>query len=597
MSDKPLPYHLVVQNKLRGRMVDNTSIGSLAPFILSILTTVVVGVLSYRLTESALVALMSILVTSALLASLVYVPANGWGPGYWQIHLLNKSSRLERRQGVWWEAKPSDAAKPKRREKRMRRTIPIRIEVIEIDYEGKRYRIPLHHHIDKPYDQLYILAKGGAFASVDSFQKYRLNGELARIFDRTLSMTELRAGIGCLRVTAPLNQYATYLPYMVRNMNPIVARPEQFKLDDGLAKVVERLRSLANQLVPEMQAHYAAEDWGLLVVTIRRKEGWKKAALGKATNEQLYNLPVLQLGRSLEEDLRASTSLNLHDVHILTPEELFMLDRMSWDTTGIEDFYRQYAAIVTDYERKTAAEVAGVRQDHHTTQWVKGEQYDPDADQPDLNNNTVTNGKPDSLPERLVKEITITNQRQMFKELTETLSCWPETAIVSPSKDCIRMDNNWISVVRICSLPEQVTEDHYQSLHYISVEPGVRMRHYIGGESISGDTETLALMLKESAFTNLYDAIFEHAVVKHPGAKRQKEKLAVQSEIISANSIAQLFNEYWVVVAPSYALLKEQRNSLCADLKARQFKDVQVVDIMALQVDAFLTGALGAVRL
>ena len=128
------------------------------------------------------------------------------------------------------------------------------------------------------------------------------------------------------------------------------------------------------------------------------------------------------------------------------------------------------------------------------------------------------------------------------------------------------------------------------------VSKDVWIRAYSGGEAISGTRETFQLMAEQAVMSNMHDVFFRNSVVRHPGVRRRQQQLERQSEVVHAASIAQFSNEYYTIVASSRPALVDAREGLIADLHSRGF-EAETINLLALQLDAFLTGALGASRL
>ena len=545
MSDnETVPTQLILQNKLQGRSFDNWSPTDVVVAVISALVAIFTAAAANAWVGSTGALLIFLFVVLSLVPLLIR-SKKSYGRGYRMLGLIFSSmNRRLSKRGLWW--KGQDTEYPAKRRSRVGRVakrrppvIPVRTEIVDTtDMEGEGVRFALTHHLDQPLDHLYIKCTGGDFANLDAAAQNACVQELANIVNRTLSMSELKAGVAYLRVTAPTNDY-DHVKYLTANGNPVVFKPELFKLDPDTQAVSKWLSEYSNQLMPVAREFGGADEWNLIVITIKRHSEWRGVSKGKS-NEQLYNLPVLRLGRTLVRDLQKSSLLNFGDVHILKPEELFLLNRVSWDAFNLEDFYAKYSSIIT-------------RNQH--------------------------------------------DERAMYAALEAELSCWPEKSIVSPEDDCIRMDDSWISVIRVTGLPGQIRADQYLSLRSMApVSKDVWIRAYSGGEAISGTRETFQLMAEQAVMSNMHDVFFRNSVVRHPGVRRRQQQLERQSEVVHAASIAQFSNEYYTIVASSRPALVDAREGLIADLHSRGF-EAETINLLALQLDAFLTGALGASRL
>ncbi|MBW4078797.1 MAG: hypothetical protein HIU84_09910 [Acidobacteria bacterium] len=320
------------------------------------------------------------------------------------------------------------------------------------------------------------------------------------------------------------------------------------------------------QLIPAMQEKGAKDPWGLIVITIRRGGEWRGVNKGKLSDDELNNLPVLELGRNLVEDLQANELLGLSDVHILKPHELYLLTRISWDVFGIQPFNKLYHELLLQYAAQTVHDISNARVENDNNQ----------------------------LGEREIAEITVENDRLMFDELKARSSNWPRE-IVSVSKTCLRMDKNFISVIRVDEVPKAIHQHEY--LTQLRMRPlGQWTRRCYGGESVSGELETIAILGKQAQAQSWFGLIADKLSVAHPKMEAIQQELANKARLASHYTIAQLSSKYWAVVSSSERLNRKETKALKADLKARGFKS-RVVDEPALHIDAFLTAALGAARM
>lgn len=563
---EPLPYHVIYQNKLQGRSLDNWSARDIVVGVICMLLVTLALVWAWMSYSSLVGFALGFVVLMCVLPLVVRMNGgHSYGRGYRQISLIISSLyRRTAKEGVWWRAQQAENSKrtARRTRSRTRRPpcIPLRIEVIDTkDLDGNPFLLSLVHHLDKPYDQLYIKCTGGDFSNQDINGQNARVQQLADIVNRTLSMSELRVGVAYLRVTSPMNEYP-HLEYMLNNGNPGVFASEQFAMDDEQREFAEWLNRYNGQLMPTARAYGAADEWPLIVLTIRRRKEWRGIGKGKVNDENLYNLPVARLGRVLVRDLQQSTFLGFSDVHILKHHELVALMRASWDVFGIDSFNRAYSSILLRHRKSE-----GDERRKGTNGWQNHTvEYDEEALRHDLEAN---------------------------------LSWWPEEVIESPYDDCIRMDGNWLTVLRTTRLPEQVRADEYLSLQ--SILPAgndVWMRTYSGGEAISGERQTMQLMVEQAGLINVHDLFFARTLVKHPGFSRKKAALEQQTQAISASSIAQFSNEYRVLVGRDWPTLRDKRDEVIAYLHAHGF-GVETVGLLSLQLDAVLTGALGASRL
>lgn len=540
--------HVVIDNKLQKRNLEGWTRSDKIALILALLLEVLLGVYGWGGDpENIGVAVVYVMFASVPLKWLLSRSRNSFSRRYATVGHLIGGWRLMKRGG------------------HHHGPMPLHIAVINArDQDGIPYRIPLQHHLDRPCDQLLIRGRGGAFASLMGLDLYQRNQLLADVFDRSLSMTDLDAGIACLYVSTPVSD-ADFVLEMGMNGNPLLMAPENFVVEPGMQKFVDLQNEYLNQLPDAFRAKGARETWGLIVVTIHHGGGWKGIKKDKLDNDELDNLAVLELGRSLVDGLKASELLGLSDVQILKPTQHYRLVRASWDVFGIGPFNDVFDELDLKYKAKTIRELAEIQ-----------------------------NASEEALTALQVAEVEVNNDRLMLKELQAVVNIWPEE-IVSVSDQCLRMDNNYITVIRIDETPKEISEDEYLSqLRLIPL--GEWARRCYGGEAISGDGVSTAILVQQVQTTSWLDTITDNLSFKIPKLEAFKQELRDKSQTASRYSIAQLSSKYWALVAPSEQLSKARTKKFIATLRARGFKS-RVVKRPVLHVDAFLTAALGAARM
>jgi hypothetical protein len=536
----------VPQNKLRGKSFSNWSRRDIRVVLNILLIIIAAGVWLHALGQDAGAALAIAVLIVGLTPLLIRLP-HGYGRLYDEVA---SGFRGEIRQlllkGVWWQADDTDSRFI--RWLRYRRTrhgvIPLKLGVIQAKMNGRVQQIALLRELDEPYDHLFIAASGGKFSSLDPNAQQRATDELARITNRVVVQADLKLGISYLRMTGPYDPTKT-LQYLQKNTNPVVAHPEQFELDEDTRAWATWLNENGNQLRPAAKRFGAADSWYLIVITIKRTREWRSASKGKLSDEELYELPIIELGRALEESLGTSSMLGLQDVHCVGLAELSCIVRCSWDVVGIEQYYHDRA---TGKIPTTDEEIDRIRQEHGD-----------DA-------------------------------------VDAALQTWPSRIIETPGKGrCIRFDDNYIAVARTVELPERTRADQFMSLHY-KARIGVWSRMAMVGQSVSGRAETRNLIIGESALLNMQTAFFSNRVVQNPRWRRKQQLLQQQSNQISAHTVAQQFNTLHTVVANS------EREALrqLRELRAAIADNGHVADIVTppdRQLAAAITGCLGINRL
>jgi hypothetical protein len=423
-------------------------------------------------------------------------------------------------------------------------TIPLQLGRVQATIEGKLERFSLIHQLDRPYDHIYLAARGGAFADIDIARNHRAVGELARLTNQVITQTSLRVGISYLRIKGPFDP-TKIAQYLRTNMNPFIANPDRFELDPELRDFTEWMRENSKQLRPMARAFGGAESWYVIVITIKRTGAWRTARKGKLDDQQLYELPIVELGRAMVDTLQHSPLLELTDIRCLSLAELSSMVRCSIDVTDIQDYYQKRAAGEIP---KTDEEI-----DELLAQY--GEEYVNDA-----------------------------------------LQVWPTECIEVSGKDnYLKLDGNYITTLRVTQLPQQARADQFLALHYM-LEPGQWSRQAMVGESASGNAETQQLIINQSAQISLNAAFKNKRLITSPKFRRRQQELSQQVDQISANSVSQHFNMLITVIAPDLASMKRNRQKVISKCAANNFK-VETIEGAGFQLDAGISGMLGINRL
>lgn len=424
------------------------------------------------------------------------------------------------------------------------KAIPLKLGYAAATVNGKSYRFSLVHQTNRPLDHLLILADGGAFSSYDADQQFRATDELAAVINQIIAQSELKCGVSYDRITGPADPTES-MSYFSKSMDPTVAQPEKFQLDKEARDFIDWLRQNAAQLGPVAKSFGISKSWGVIVITIRRKRHWKAARKGKLTDQELYDLPLIELGRDLIESLEASNLLKLKNVHNPGLAELGCLVRCTWDVVGIEEYFEMRAAhrIPT-----TDEEIDAIR-----------EKYGDD-------------------------------------KVDEALQCWPQRIVrVSDDGTMLQLDDNWIQTIRVTEMPKKVRADQFLSLQYLAGK-GVWTRNAMVGEAVSGSIETTSSIYNASVLINVQQFVAGNRVVQNPKWARRRRDLEKQTEQVSQNSVAQHFNMLRGIISGSERTTGQQSRKLRAGMQAKNFK-TEVIDTEAEQVDAAISALFAFNRL
>jgi hypothetical protein len=422
--------------------------------------------------------------------------------------------------------------------------IPLQLGRVQAMIDGKLERFSLIHQLDRPYDHIYLAARGGAFADLDINRNHRAVNELARLTNQIITQTSLKVGISYLRIKGPFDATKT-AQYLRSNMNPFIANPQAFSLDPDMEAFTDWMRENSNQLRPVARSFGAAESWYVIVITIKRTHAWNTARKGKLDDQQLYDLPIVELGRAMVETLQQSSLLELADIRCLSLAELSSMVRCSLDVADIDTYYNDRAA---GRIPRNDEEIDALLAEY-------GEDY-----------------------------------------VNDILQAWPRECIeTSKKEDYLKLDGNYITTLRVTQLPQQARADQFLALHYM-LNKGQWSRQAMVGESASGSAETQQLIISQSAQISLNTAFKSNRVVTSPKFKKRQRELSQQVEQLSANSVSQHFNMLITVIAPDLVAMKKGRQKVISACAANNFK-TEVIKGSAFQLDAGISGMLGINRL
>lgn len=549
-------YQPIPNNKLASRLLTNWSAGDIIVLLLGLLAV----------TASALASdLFWIIFSSTTMVTMLVRTRTGYGRIYYEIWVELVGYFIDiALNGILWQAK--EETQPLVRFLRGRwRAIPMRLTQVNAVIDGQTERFGLLEQLDRPYDNLYIAADGGSFADLDINADSDAVSTMANVMNIAILETELKAGTSYLRIESPYD-HAQVAAEVSRVIDPVIARPESFELDERALKWVEWARKNLNQLRPLMRKERVTKSHYLIVVSIKRKRSvYRKDR--SFTDNQLRDLPIIELGRALVEALSNESSLGLENIHCLGLAELAGVVRSSWDIAGIDKYNLDKAAGLiprTDNE---------IEEFLRTYEW-KG--VEPRND----------------------KELQhFVNYEGGLGKLDQRLQAWPTQIVRVSTKDKIlQMDDNYLSTLRATSLPEQIRSDQARNLQYIAPRPGTWLRRATVGESASGTTETNQLVIAESAAANWQSFRTGKQIVQHPKFAKRRKDLAQQAQVSSSQSVLQRFNYFWTIGGTNLEDVIRARKASRGRLQTEQFAS-KLIAPTALQVNGYICGCLGINRL
>ncbi len=548
MSMQSLAYKEVPDNKLQSRQLTNVSPTDWWVALFSFLVMIASGTWAYKLSGSTIPMIFIVLFQFPIFLVMMYRMKQGfyriYGELYYGMVAFSKHAIFG---GVWWLATDTSRwfVRWLRNRNGKRPALPLNFTVIKAVIEGTVKRVAVLRELDRPYDHVYFTAEGGSFVTHDPSMQMRLVDMLAGVTNQAVSMANLKLGITYLRVLGPGNE-SQFTGFFGTNMNPIIARPEAFELDDDTAAWAADMQETANELRPTMRQFGAGRPIAVVKLTIRRdRKFWRRARGGKFSNEELYDLPVVELSRSMAEALASNSLFAFQNVKVLGLADLADMMRAALDVTDIQQYYAdRQAGIIprTDDEIDTIVKNEGV------------------------------------------------------EGLNARLQCFPRERIeIGPDGKWMRIDNTYFSVMRVKQMPERVRADQFLNIHNLA-PTGVWTRIATVGQSVSGSTETRNLIVQSSALQNFQQAMYSNRIVDDPRRRRQRERVSAQAEEISSNTIAQFFNILVVVAAGSERDVLRQRRVMKAGFMNAGFVTHDIDDVTHIQ-NAVISGVLGVNRL
>jgi hypothetical protein len=454
--------------------------------------------------------------------------------------------------GVLWQADESGREKRFAKYLRSRMSaLPIELTQIKAVIDGKLEQFGMLQQLDRPYDHLFILSSGGNFANMGNAAESKGVNLLASVTNSSILLnTDMKVGSSFLRITTPSNP-SKLTGTLRRKIDPMISFPEKFELTEADKEYVAWQRANIEQWQPVISAMSGTSNWQLIVLTIKRSWATRiRWRVKSATNRQLTNLPIIELGRTLVQDLSSATSLGLKDVHVAGLAELAEIFHVSWNAFGTDQYFKDKSQGLVP---ATDEDIDSFREAH------KGDKNLP----------KLLDGFLRAFPQRIVK--------------------------VHRKKKCVQFDENYISVIRITRFPESIRADQFRELQYRLSRHGW-IRRAMVAESVSSDKETRQQLIGQSALINVNNAMNKGKIVQDPRRARSIRRKQEQTNVISAQSIAQLFNYLWTVVCVDLDDVEKAHREIIGILRSAGFK-AKVVGQPALLVDAAISGLLGANRL
>jgi hypothetical protein len=458
------------------------------------------------------------------------------------VELTGRTPRSERSFRQWLR----DRRYLLREEDRL--VLPLSIEFVE----ARGQRAGVLNQLDSNLGHLYVIADGSLYNGLDATAQESAHAKLSAAINRFVARSPLQVGVSQLRLTRPAD--LTKMMTMLRESgDPFMMRADVFELDEEAASWVEWRQQNLTDLGQESGLFGASDNWMMMVVTFQWTDEWKRASRGKISEEQIHELPLIELGRSLVEELLKVDEMGIQNPRILSPVELAHFIKCAFKVVGIESFHLACA----------------------------------------------TGGVPTSDDELLVTSETVELEPDRYSpgdigQLKPMQFVWPSEDI-EVKHDRIRVDDTWFMIIREIQVSEIERTDSAQLVH--SVMPiGTFDSFAAVSQKTSGEIEARKNMFVETLRRSKADAYDRNKIVQHPKSRRQQRAREEYLEQISVNSINQRYHRIRVLTAATSAGLDRQYRDLRAGVSVLGVR-LRPVTGRARLIDALITGLLGANRL
>jgi hypothetical protein len=551
-----LVYQDIPNNRLQGKTLTNVSPLDWWITGVSLLITILTGVWLYQVYDSSGWPMIAVLSELLMFCILMYRMREGYGRLYDEIYRgVRMAIKMAIVKNVLWRANDRSSwfVRWVRNRNGKHSALPFKFVVIKAtDKEGNVRRVALtreQEESSRPYDRVYIGIRGGAFASKDPNGQMELVNEFTEVANQAVALADLKLGISYLGIFSPPDQMK--IPsYFTSNGNPLIFRPEVFDttgLDENTLKWAARARESANQLRPMVEALGGGRRFSIFEIVVKRdRKQWRSAERGKQSDQDLLDLPIVELAENTAAALRSDPRFGFDEVKVLGLADLAEMVRCSWDVVNIQSYYLDRAL-----------------------------------------------GKVPTTDEQIEEYVA----EHGTEGLDEYLACWPRDSVeIGPKGQWLRIDDTFFASLRISQLPRnRARADQFIGLNSIG-GAGVWTRYATVGQSVSGDTETRNLVYQTALTESLRRAFSDGQIVDDPRKRRRRSNLMNQTEQISTHSIAQNFNIVFTVAADSASTALKQRRNIKASLRRKGFIAVEI-DEPSRVLSGVVSGAFGISRL
>lgn len=426
--------------------------------------------------------------------------------------------------------------------------LPLSIEFVE----ARGQRAGVLNQLDSNLGHLYVIADGSLYNGLDATAQEMAHVRLSAAINRFVARSPMQVGVSQLRLTRPEDRTKTMM-MLQKSGDPFMLRTDQFELDEESLAWVDWRQQNLGEIDVESRRFGASGNWMMLVVTFKWTDEWKRAARGKISEEQIHELPLIDLGRALVEELSKVTDMGIQNPRILPPVELAHFLKCALTVNGIEEFHQARAnglVPTTDEELLVSSEDV---------------EHEPDL-----------------------------YTQEDIGRIKPMQWVWP-TESIEVKQDRLRIDNTWFMVIREVQVAEIERTDSAQLVH--SVMPiGTYDSFAAVSQKTWGEAEARKDMFMETIRRSKEESYDRNKIVHHPRTRRQKRAREQHLEQITVNSINQRYHRIRVLTATTSDGLDRQFRDLSAGVSVLGVR-LKPVTGRARLVDALITGLFGANRL
>lgn len=436
------------------------------------------------------------------------------------------------------------------------------------DGQMVRERYGVLDELDTDGGYMGIRVDGSAYGDQDFRDQQRIHADMSRALNAFFGTADRRVGVTELRLVRPADltvidktiaesgdPFMFYPDGLPADIDPL---QRKFDLNEGSQRWAEFRSKNFALLKPTARRAAATRPWMVFIISFKWKRVASRAIKGGLDDEQINDMPLIELGKMLNEELRAVPGLELQNPHVMSPIELAEFTRCALipDVPSTDRYYEdkvlgRFVSNEDDLEVVTAETV---------------KQY----------------------PDRFKKS-------DIGTILTE-LPAWPKKRIVVKG-DRILIDDTWFMMLRFTQTPEVEHPTRAQQVHF-ATPPGEWSGHAEVSERTSGTIDTNMLMAKETAVRSFEEHRNRRRLIVNPNVRRRQRRAQLGLEQVSLESTNQRYLPISHITAPfdKPKLLNRRFKKYRTDMKNQGIK-VSKVRGRARQLAALITAVLGVNRL